>query len=71
MRIVSEIDPRPMPWLWGINGAAGVLASSMAVGLSLAWGISTTLMIGGLCYLVLIPAALHLLRLRSAARPLS
>ncbi|MBM3487223.1 MAG: hypothetical protein FJX67_11430 [Alphaproteobacteria bacterium] len=58
MRLISAVDRRPTPWFWGINGAAGVLASSLAVACSIAWGISTTLMIGGLCYLLLIPAAL-------------
>jgi hypothetical protein len=45
------------PWLWGINGATGVCASSLALGATMVWGISTTLWIGGLCYaLLLVPA---------------
>jgi hypothetical protein len=31
MRIVNGIDQRPTPWFWAINGAAGVLASGLAV----------------------------------------
>jgi hypothetical protein len=58
MRFVSAIDRRPTPWFWGINGAAGVLASVMAVGISIALGISTTLTIGSICYLLLIPTLL-------------
>jgi len=62
MRLITAIDPKPTPWFWGINGAAGVLASIVAVVLSLALGISATLMVGALCYFLLIPAALALLR---------
>jgi hypothetical protein len=58
MRFASQIDRRPTPWFWGINGAAGVLASVMAVGLSIAAGISATLYLGALCYFLLIPAGL-------------
>jgi hypothetical protein len=60
MRLVSAIDQTPMPWFWGINGAASVLASTLAVACSLALGISTTLTIAALCYILLIPAALAL-----------
>src|SRR5262249_29782400 len=37
MRFISRVDRRPTPWFWGINGAAGVLASSAAVGVSIAF----------------------------------
>ena len=62
MRLVSAIDPKPTPWFWGINGAAGVLASIIAVTLSLALGIGATLVLGALCYLALIPVSLVLLQ---------
>lgn len=58
MRLVAAIDPKPTPWFWGINGAAGVLAASLAVGCSLAFGVNITLSMGGVCYALLIPAAL-------------
>jgi SAM-dependent methyltransferase len=58
MRLISAASPAPTPWFWGINGAAGVLASSLAVALSIAFGISATLAIGAICYWLLIPAAL-------------
>jgi hypothetical protein len=57
MRLVSAVDRTPTPWFWGMNGAASVLASIVAVACSMAFGISTTLLIGALCYLLLIPAA--------------
>ena len=58
MRLVSALDRRPTPWFWGVNGAAGVLAATLAVACSMAFGISTTLIVAAVCYLLLIPAAL-------------
>ena len=58
MRFISAVDRKPTPWFWGINGAAGVLASTVAVACSIAYGIGTTLALGAACYLLLIPAAL-------------
>ena len=60
MRLIGAIDPKPTPWFWGINGAAGVLASIVAVVLSIALGISATLIGGALCYFSLIAPALAL-----------
>ncbi len=62
MRLVLARDARPAPWFWGINGAAGVLASVTAVTTSIAFGISTTLVVGAACYLLLIPAAFAMLK---------
>lgn len=62
MRLISSIDPKPTPWFWGINGAAGVLASIGAIALSLALGITATLVVGALCYFLLIPVSLALLQ---------
>jgi len=61
MRLVSAANDRQKPWFWGINGASGVLASAFAIACSIAYGIDTTIMLGALCYLMLIPAALILL----------
>jgi len=58
LRLISAIDPRPTPWFWGINGAAGTLASTVAVASSISFGIGTTLTIGATCYILLIPTAL-------------
>jgi hypothetical protein len=62
MRLISAIDRRPTPWFWGLNGVAGVLASIVAIATSIAFGISTTIAIGAVCYLLLVPAAFILLR---------
>jgi hypothetical protein len=61
MRLVLKIDARPTPWFWGINGAAGVLAASVAVLTSIEFGIDTTLRVGAGCYLLVAGPALLLL----------
>jgi hypothetical protein len=58
MRFIDAVDRRPTPWFWGINGAAGVLASSAAVAVSIAFGIYVTFLISAFCYVLLIPAGL-------------
>ncbi len=68
MRLVSEISSRPTPWFWGINGAAGVLASSAAIAIGIAYGINTTLTASAICYLMLIPATLFIGLPQSNAR---
>jgi hypothetical protein len=41
------------PWMWGVNGACGVVASGLALTCSMVWGISTTLGVGAVCYALL------------------
>ena len=60
MRLAEKTDPTPMPWFWGINGAAGVLGSSVAVLTSVNASISTTLAAGAVCYALLAVPALVL-----------
>ena len=67
MRWVERIDATPTPWFWGMNGAAGVLASVLAVVLGIAFGIHVTLMTAGACYLLLQPAFRVLDRLGGSA----
>jgi hypothetical protein len=67
MRLISAVDRRPTPWFWGVNGAAGVLASIIGVVCSISFGIGATLRLGAAFYLVLIPAALWLLWPRTVA----
>ncbi|HLJ20805.1 MAG TPA: hypothetical protein VKU84_11435 [Stellaceae bacterium] len=58
MRFIAAVDRTPTPWFWGINGAAGVLASSFAVAVSIAFGIYVTMIASALCYALLIPAGI-------------
>jgi hypothetical protein len=69
MRLIAAIDSRPTPWFWGINGAAGVLASVSAMAVSLALGITATLILGALCYFLLIPFALALVQPKTLVQP--
>ncbi|MEH2513526.1 hypothetical protein V1291_004880 [Nitrobacteraceae bacterium AZCC 1564] len=62
MRLVSAISTRPTPWFWGINGAAGVMAASVAVVTSIAFSIDTTLRIGAVCYLLIAAPGVLLVR---------
>jgi hypothetical protein len=54
------------PWMWGINGAFGVCASGLALGLSMVAGIPTTMAVGALCYLGLLPLTAVLSRTRAS-----
>jgi hypothetical protein len=50
------------PWLWGQNGACGVLASGGALAISMASGVPATLIAGATCYLLLPLAISRFLR---------
>jgi hypothetical protein len=67
MRLVMNRDDRPTPWFWGVNGAAGVLAAGLAVAISIAFSIDTTIRVGAFCYLLLVPTALTLLAMPRVA----
>ncbi len=60
MRLVARISPDAMAWMWGVNGACGVLASVAAVGVSISFGIDTNLWVALLLYLALMVPALAL-----------
>ncbi len=63
LRLVEAVDRQPTPWFWGINGAASVLASVLAVMFSMALGINVTMLFSAACYLLLIPTSFALLRM--------
>lgn len=52
MKMASTRSTSLTPWLWGINGAASVCASVLAVAIALSSSISTTFWSGLSCYLV-------------------
>jgi hypothetical protein len=68
MRMVQQQNPKPAPWFWGINGAAGVLGSILAVAVGITFGISASLHCGALCYAALLPAA-FMLRPKASTAP--
>jgi hypothetical protein len=58
MRSVERISPEATAWMWGINGACGVLASIAAVAVSIALGIVANLFAAAILYLlVMLPAS--------------
>jgi len=68
LRLVNAIDRRPTPWFWAINGAAGVLAASVAVATSIAFSIDASIRMGAACYLLAGPVSVMLYRLSKARR---
>ncbi len=50
IHIVGERAPSLIPWAWGINGCASVIASIVAALLALEWGFRAVLLTGGLAY---------------------
>jgi hypothetical protein len=54
MRLVGQQSDRVTAWMWGVNGAAGVMASILAVMVSMWLGIHANLLIAGLLYVLLL-----------------
>ncbi|PCJ99382.1 MAG: hypothetical protein COA45_04910 [Zetaproteobacteria bacterium] len=53
LSLTEHFDSRATAWFWGINGASGVLGSSLAIALNITMGIDKTLIVAGLCYALL------------------
>ncbi len=56
MKLASARARELTPWLWGLNGAASVLASVLGVVIALTWSISTAFWAGWLCYVLAVYA---------------
>jgi hypothetical protein len=54
MRLVGRHSDSAAAWLWGVNGACGVLASVFAVAISMWIGIDTNLVLAATLYLLLL-----------------
>jgi hypothetical protein len=68
MRLVRAQRSGETPWYWAVNGVFGVLASSIAVLVSIHFGISRTFWISAACYAVLTPCIVALRRMRIAGQ---
>jgi hypothetical protein len=66
LRLTRRIDDAPSSWFWGINGVSSVVASVLAVICSIGQGISATMTVSGICYLLLLPIAGALLAMTPA-----
>jgi hypothetical protein len=67
MRLVGRLSREATAWMWGVNGACGVLASVLAVALSLWAGIHASLYVAAALYAVLAVPANVLWRKGAAA----
>jgi hypothetical protein len=56
MKLAAHRAAALTPWLWGINGAASVLASVLSVCIALGWSISAAFYAGCVAYLVAVAA---------------
>ena len=56
MKLAAARAQELTPWLWGLNGAASVLASVLSVCIALTWSISTAFWTGCACYIVALVA---------------
>jgi len=63
MRLCGRINTRITPWLWAVNGAAGVLASGAAVLVAIETSLNHSLWVGAAGYAALAFVAVTLLRL--------
>jgi hypothetical protein len=68
MRLANAINARPTPWFWAINGAAGVLAASIAVAVNIAFSIKVSIWLGACCYLLTGIVAVALIHTSPSAR---
>lgn len=68
LRLVRQLSDEATPWMWGVNGAAGVLASVSAVAVSMWSGITTGLYLAAAAYLLLALPARALWKRASARR---
>ena len=54
MRLIGRSSDRTAAWMWGVNGAAGVLASIAAVAVSMWVGTHANLLLAATGYLFLL-----------------
>ena len=63
MRLCSRVDDRITPWLWAVNGSAGVLATGGAVLVGIETSLNSSLWVGAVGYALVSLAGVQLLRL--------
>lgn len=53
MEMARQAHAKSTAWFWGINGAAGVMGSSLAIAINIGAGIDRTMFVSALCYALL------------------
>jgi len=69
MRLCTRIDSRITPWVWAVNGAAGVLATGTVVLVSINTSLNSSLRVGAFAYALLAVVGPQLFKLEQA-RPI-
>src|ERR1700723_3085461 len=67
MRLCTRIDFRITPWVWAVNGAAGVLATGAVALVSINTSLNDSLRVGAVAYALLTVVGLQLLKLEQAS----
>jgi hypothetical protein len=67
MRLCTRIDSRITPWVWAVNGAAGVLATGAVVLVSIHTSLNDSLWVGAVAYALLAVVGPQLFRLGQAS----
>jgi hypothetical protein len=67
MRLCTRIDSRITPWLWAVNGAAGVLATGAVVMVSIGTSLNDSLWVGAVAYALLAVAGPQLFKLEQTS----
>ena len=62
LRIAKTAHDEETPWLWGVNGVGGVMASSGAVMIGLTLGLRWLFVVAALCYAALVPLVIVMQR---------
>ncbi|MBI2856201.1 MAG: hypothetical protein HYX93_05075 [Chloroflexi bacterium] len=57
IKLVDQEAREMVPWLWGINGATSVLASVLAVMISISFGYTYAILAGQIAYIVALLSA--------------
>jgi spermidine synthase len=55
MRLMERSAPRALAWAWGVNGSLSVMGTVVAMFVSVFFGITYTMVTGGLLYLLTLP----------------
>jgi hypothetical protein len=69
MRLVGRLAPSATAWMWGVNGACGVMASTLAVAVSMWVGIDANLMLAAALYAALVAPLWWLRRAKAVQAP--
>ncbi|HEX7669883.1 MAG TPA: hypothetical protein VF395_09880 [Polyangiaceae bacterium] len=62
LSLVKRAYSDETPWLWGLNGAGSVVASSLAIIIALTHGLTVLTLVGAACYALLLPAIYVMVR---------